>query len=184
MAEVKILREGHSDPSYAVGTITLVKSSKNVIVDTGNIGDSKIISQKLSDEGLSFGDIDFVVNTHWHSDHNSNNGFFENAAIIDFHSCNKKGKFDFIENDFVIDSNVRVIKTPGHSPFDISVVVQVDGKTFVVAGDIFENEKDHDGKEAKSWSADWKQQTESRNKILSIADWIIPGHGKMFRVSA
>lgn len=184
MAEVKVLIEGRAGTTNVVGTITLIKSSKDIIVDTGNVGDSKIIADGLSKEGLSFGDIDFVVNTHWHSDHNGNNGFFENAAVIDFHSINKNGNFEFWQDEFVVDDDVKVIKTPGHSPQDISVVVKTKNGTVVVAEDIFENEKDHDGKEAKSWSADWNQQLESRKKILTMADWIIPGHGKMFKVKA
>lgn len=183
MAEVKVLIEGRAGTTNVVGTITLIKSSKSIVVDTGNVGDSKIIAEKLFQEGLSFGDIDFVVNTHWHSDHNGNNGFIENAAVIDFHSINKNGNFEFWEDEFVVDNDVKVIKTLGHSPQDISIVVNSGKEVFVVAGDIFENEKDHDGKEAMGWSANWNQQLESRKKILSIADWIIPGHGKMFKVS-
>ena len=60
---------------------------------------------------------------------------------------------------------------------------------YIVAGDIFWWTNDEIqimdvGKVDKGHpkEVDMKKLIESRKKILEIADWIIPGHGKMFRV--
>ena len=54
----------------------------------------------------------------------------------------------------------------------------------MVAGDIFEKEEDltDDSIWMEAGSQDRKKQIESREKILNIADYVIPGHGPMFKV--
>ena len=53
----------------------------------------------------------------------------------------------------------------------------------IVAGDTFEKEEDI--KDESLWilagSEDQEKQRQSRNNILKEADYIIPGHGPMFR---
>ena len=187
MAEVKILTEGYCEETgggkvRAEGAIVLVKSTKNIIIDTGNVGSAKKIIETLSIENLAPEDIDFVVNTHGDLDHVGNNGLFINATFIGFGSICKNDQFDFFGNEFVIDNDVKVIKSPGHSMSDVSIVINTDKGVIIMGGDIFENEKDMDGNEAKKYSVNWEKQLESRKKLLGIADYIIPGHGKMFKV--
>lgn len=45
-------------------------------------------------------------------------------------------------------------------------------------GDIFESEEEDDWEISSEYP---EKQRESRGIILNIADWIIPGHGKMFK---
>lgn len=55
--------------------------------------------------------------------------------------------------------------------------------TVVVSGDIFENH--HDRKDERLWrdvSIRPDLQEKSRSLILSLADYIVPGHGPMFKV--
>ena len=187
MAEVKLLCEGYSkeidNKIKAEGTIVLVKSRKNIIIDTGNVGSARKIIEKLSKNNLNPKEIDFVVNTHGDTDHIGNNSLFINATFIGYGSICKGDTFKFFEDGFIIDNDVKVIKTPGHSMADVSVVINTKKGAVVAAGDIFENERDNDGKEAKKYSMNWEKQLESRNKILKITDYIIPGHGKMFKVN-
>ena len=53
-----------------------------------------------------------------------------------------------------------------------------------MAGDTFEKEEDltDDSIWIEAGSQDQGKQVESREKILSIADYVIPGHGGTFRV--
>lgn len=68
----------------------------------------------------------------------------------------------------------------------ISVVVDnADGLgKVVVAGDLFENESDL--KDEQVWldagSEDPEMQRRNRERVLQIADWIVPGHGDKFQV--
>ena len=69
-----------------------------------------------------------------------------------------------------------------------SLIVEIKKEVYVVAGDVFwwlENEKqeiDINKPDNDPEHMDIQKLIESRKKILKIADYIIPGHGKMFRV--
>ena len=64
----------------------------------------------------------------------------------------------------------------------------VESETYVVAGDVFwwmDNEKQEINiekeDEAHPEEVDMNKLIESRKKLLKIGDYIIPGHGKMFK---
>ena len=67
----------------------------------------------------------------------------------------------------------------------MSVVVRGSDKgVVVIAGDLFECEADlQDDKLCKSKSEFHQLHATRRDKVLAIADWIVPGHGKMFKVN-
>ena len=77
-----------------------------------------------------------------------------------------------------------MIPTPGHTLDSVSLQVLTEQGVVVVAGDTFE--KQEDLKDESIWvdagSQDSSKQTESRKRILAIADFVVPGHGAMFRV--
>lgn len=55
--------------------------------------------------------------------------------------------------------------------------------TVVVSGDIFENQRDWENPNVwKDNSLKPELQERSRRLIASLADYIIPGHGSMFKV--
>lgn len=59
--------------------------------------------------------------------------------------------------------------------------------TNAITGDLFEREEDLQDEslwQVAACSEDPKTQELNRNKILRIADYIVPGHGPMFKVSA
>ena len=72
--------------------------------------------------------------------------------------------------------------SPGHTLDSVSVKVVTEDGVVVVAGDTFEKEEDID--DETIWklagSEDEQQQMKSRNDILALADFIVPGHGPMF----
>ena len=77
-----------------------------------------------------------------------------------------------------------MIPTPGHTNEDVSLLLKNrEGKTVVVAGDLFESELDIES--SHLWmgnSFNPGLQAKNRLKILQVADIIIPGHGPMFTV--
>ena len=54
----------------------------------------------------------------------------------------------------------------------------------VVAGDLFEKEEDIENPDLwkEAGSENEEVQEKNRNKVLEMADFIVPGHGKMFKV--
>ena len=86
----------------------------------------------------------------------------------------------------IIDSDeVVVIPTPGHTSDSVSVRVRTKEGVVVISGDLFEKEEDL--KDSKIWkdagSENQILQEENRQQILAMADFVIPGHGEMFKVS-
>lgn len=46
------------------------------------------------------------------------------------------GLAELVDDDFRIDSNVRFIPTPGHTPHHISIVIESGGKKAIISGDV------------------------------------------------
>lgn len=190
--EVKVLKTGYSvrvesGRMRACGTVTLVKGPKKVVVDTGGPRDSGEIIGALSREGLGPADIDYVVCTHGHADHVGNNNLFPGATFIVSHDICRGDIYTFHDfksgASYSIDELVKVVPTPGHTGQDVSVFVNTDEGLVVVAGDLFEREEDlEDERLWREASELPDEQERSRARVLAIADFIVPGHGGIFRV--
>ena len=194
MTKVKVLIEGYareeSDAEAASCTTTLIKEKDlNIIVDPGM--NRKLLLEALKKEKLSVRDINYVILTHTHIDHCLLAGIFEKAVILDDSSIYTfDGKIRGHEGK-VPGTDIKIIKTPGHDQFHCAVVVDTEelGRV-VVAADVFwwaDNEEQKTDRKSliehkDPYMKNEKQLMESRNKILNIADYVIPGHGKMFKV--
>lgn len=194
--KVSVLLVGYgytdADNRYrADGTCTLISGNgKRILVDTGSPRDKERLLEKLKQHGISPQEINYVVCTHGHVDHVGNLNLFDNAVQMVSHDILQEQDIytDLPENfkegaPYCIDGeNIQVVCTPGHTPQDVSVIVRGTGfGTVVVCGDLFEHEDDENLWREFSESPD--KHRESRQKVLEIADWIVPGHGKMFKVS-
>ena len=169
---------------------TLVKSrGLNILVDTMTPWDKNKLINALEKHDLKPEDLNFIICTHGHSDHVGNNNLFLNATHIFGKSVSKFDEYDLsaFENDkeYNINESVTVLPTPGHTLDSISVKVSTSKGIIFVAGDLFEREEDL--QDEKIWkeagSEDEQLQIKSRNAVLQCADYIIPGHGPMFKVS-
>lgn len=197
MAEVRVLvagiHEKLGDGLRISSSVTLIKSDKNIIVDTGSFLDGKRIIEELKREGLTPDDIDIVILTHMHLDHVVNVHLFRNARIFckflgkgypgQFHIPREGSlqRYDLSDGAGIADG-VEILLTPGHTGDMISVLVRTDKGRVVVAGDAFPSEAFLNPEKQPLLFNDLEAFNESRKKILEIADYIVPGHGKMFRV--
>ncbi|MBF0318016.1 MAG: MBL fold metallo-hydrolase [Nitrospirae bacterium] len=191
MIEVKVLKPGYAidvgnNRMRADGTITLIRGPRNLIVDTGSPHDREVILECLTREGLGVDDIDYVVCTHGHCDHIGNNNLFQEAVFIVCHDISRGDLYtlhDFTARPYVVDEGISVIATPGHTAQDVSVIVRASIGTVAVVGDLFES-KDDLGDESlwRRCSENQATQYKSRQRVLQVADYIVPGHGPMFAV--
>lgn len=191
MTEIKILIEGYAKEIKngwrASSSVVLVKNKKkNILIDTGC--NRKRLIDSLRKEKLKVGDIDIVILTHNHLDHILLAGIFENAKVLTTEEIYKNDK-QTEHNNFVLGADLKIIQTPGHYNEHCSVVVPVKKEVYVIAGDVFwwvdmEKQSVDVNKidSAHSDEVNMEKLIKSRKKILKIADYIIPGHGKIFKV--
>ncbi|KAJ8919528.1 hypothetical protein NQ315_002149 [Exocentrus adspersus] len=187
-----VLFEGYSkteNNKYRANcSCVLIKGPPNIIVDTMTAWDGDRILKALQEESLTCDDINYVICTHGHSDHIGCNYLFKKATHIVGHSISHRDHY--IEHDFrngkeyVITNKIKVIPTPGHTLQDVTVMVSSQRGVTAITGDLFERFQDLTDediwKEAGSDSEEL--QRINRFKVLRMADFVIPGHGPMFRV--
>ena len=192
MTEIQILIEGYAkktkDGWLASSSTVLIKDSGlNILVDPGS--NKKLLLKKLVEEDLRPKDINLIFVTHYHLDHILNIRLFPNCDILDGSEINRDDKiFEYSGN--IPHTNVQVIPTPGHAHEHASLLVKTDKGNIVIAGDLFwwgedeEQKTDYDSliKKEDPYVKDQDMIKKSREEVLEIADYVIPGHGKMFRV--
>lgn len=190
-AKVKVLLKGYfkwlglgQEEFKASSTVTLIQDGQiNILVDTGNLEVQKQLLAALKKQGLEPKDIDYVILTHHHHDHTANKHLFTKAIITDWLTSYKKNKFivdfDIInKGKNIITPNVYIKSTPGHALDEGSVIVKTEEGIVAIAGDLFFN----DQSERNIFVHDKKDFEKSRKEILKLADFIIPGHGGMFKI--
>lgn len=178
-------------------TVTLINGEKTLIVDTGfeRESDPDILNEKknykklewlLSNKGLVAKDIDYVFFTHLHRDHTGNHRLFETAKFFmstyEYERCTIPNSEPLDDNDEIMEG-VTVMYTPGHTKGHCSVVVELED-TIVIAGDALVSLTYLLAGKFWSYNPDYyseKASTESLKKILDTADYIIPGHGSLFK---
>lgn len=191
-ASVIVLKPGYARwegyaSQRACGTITLIKSHKNCIVDLGIPQDKDLIIRKLKHNGLSTKDIDTVILTHSDVDHIGNMNLFPDAIFIGGNDVIQGDLFkEFFKEKYTVDENIHIIHTPGHDNRSITVLVKTENGLVAITGDLFEYDKDWltvDTSESwEPWSQDKALQQKSRAMIWGIADYIVPGHGDIFKI--
>jgi len=188
MNQVKVLIEGYAkvnpDGTWdATSTTTLIDTGQHkIIMDPGC--NRQLLLSALAKEGLETGDIDIVFISHYHSDHCTLMGIFENATVFDSLQW-QKGPIGGETKEILPDTDIQIIKTPGHAPEHASLLVPTPQGKVLVGADVFwwgaGEEQKIDIDKHDDFASDQVTLKQSRQKALKIADYIIPGHGKMFK---
>lgn len=171
----------------ASSTTTLIRCGGKLIISDPGCNRKRLL-ESLKNEGLKTGDIDFIFLTHGHIDHALLAGIFENAKSVTFEHLMYEKDLQVDFKDDVFGPGTKVIETPGHSPEHISLLIDTAKGKCAIAGDVFwwtgeekqtidVNKKD----DAHPAELNVEKLTASRKKLLEMADYIIPGHGEVFR---
>ncbi len=191
MNTVDVLVEGYAHPgsngSYhaSPSSVLITTDSKKILVDPGT--NAEALLKALATHSLQTSDIDMIFLSHYHPDHFLNIRLFPHTGLFDQSTHWHDDEEHFYENNLP-GTDIMIIPTPGHSPEHTSLLVTTDKGSVCIAQDVFWWE---DGKQASDNASDLLNLVDpyvndqeallaSRQKILDIADWIIPGHGKMF----
>lgn len=179
---------GENNTYFASPTTSLLQfQGKNYIVDPGCNG--PLLSQRLQENNLKPEDITALFVSHYHLDHILNMRLFPNTPIYDGSMQWDQDK-EIMYSDFWLVPEFKLLATPGHAGEQYSLLVDTENFGLVcIAQDVFWWE---DGKQQATtidllmnnedpFMSDGTALQESRKKVLqSGAQWIVPGHGKMF----
>ena len=186
MATLDVLVSGYvrqeKGVEHVAGTVSPVRTGDLVIVaDPGIMALPAMLLDPLSSLGLTVDDVTHVFVSHHHIDHTRNIGLFPSAIVVDHGSCYDGDVWDEHSGDgYRLGADVEVLVTPGHSFECASLAVRTAAFGTVVL--------------THAWwfsdmtpvedplAVDQEQLASSRRRILSIADWVVPGHGSPFAV--
>jgi glyoxylase-like metal-dependent hydrolase (beta-lactamase superfamily II) len=184
MATVDVLIAGHVEDTPAGNsvhpTVSLVRDGDLVVVaDPGILTAPVLLTDALASHGVAAGDVTHVFVTHHHLDHTRNIGMFPTARVVDVDSVYDGALWLGHDGDgYRLSDGLSVIETPGHAEECAALVAETDQGTVVLTH--------------AWWFADmtpvqdplaWDQGAleRSRERILEIADIVVPGHGPAFR---
>ncbi len=167
---------------YVQSTIALVEGNGvKLIVDPGFIGeDGDDLLQVLGGISVAPGAITHVFISHHHPDHTLYAGLFPNATLVDFWATYKGDLWEDHADNYKIAPGIRVVRTPGHTDEDASLVVKTKDGTVVFTHVHWFNTPDGPFPSEDPLAEDPEALEASRDYVYEVADCIVPGHGERY----
>ncbi|WP_202318812.1 MBL fold metallo-hydrolase [Archaeoglobus neptunius] len=169
---------------YDSSNCYIIRDDECVLIDPGTFKSYTNLFGLMRNDGIER--VDFVFNTHLHRDHcESNVMFMGKGALLGFDERDREvSQFSFssdlkLGRTFVVgNTEIEVIRTPGHSPGSLTFYLQEFG--IAITGDlIFEG-----GVVGRFdvYGSDRKQMIRSLERIRSLeAEYIMPGHKRVMQ---
>jgi glyoxylase-like metal-dependent hydrolase (beta-lactamase superfamily II) len=176
-ARVDLLQVGSLSPGVR-STCTLVRDGNFVaVIDPGLAPNPAALLDPLRALGLEQESVNAVVLSHHHPDHTINAALFPDAAVHDHWAVYRGDAWESRDCDGVeLAPSVRLLRTPGHSAEDLSTLIGTP-EGVVVATHLWWTA---DGPADDPYAPDRDALRRSRERVLVLADRIIPGHGEPF----
>lgn len=189
----------------AFASIPLVRAGgKNVVVDTGGPGMHRPLLERLAERGVEPTDVDLLLLSHSHWDHCLGAPLFPNAEIVIgqrelewaldqvphrnpavstplLRQLAGESRLRTIKGDTEILPGLTMIETPGHTPGHMAVVAQTEQGRVVIAQDALKNRVELVSR-VGDMVVDAAASTASIERIAALADLVIPGHDRPFRL--
>ncbi len=177
-SSLHVLTAGYVHDRVA-STVTLLRDGDTVVVvDPGMVADRGRILDPLGPLGLTPADVTDVVFSHHHPDHTLNAALFPHARFHDFMAVYRDNVWDDqTAEGRVLSPSIRLTTTPGHSPQDISTLVDTEDG-LVVLTHLWWTAR---GPADDPFAPDRALLAEQRTKVLDLKPaLIVPGHGEPF----
>jgi glyoxylase-like metal-dependent hydrolase (beta-lactamase superfamily II) len=177
-ARLDVLFTGYASMPRVAGTVSLVRDvDRVVVVDPGMVPDRSAITDPLRRLGVDPADVTDVVLSHHHPDHTVNVALFGEVPVHDFQAVYTRDEWtDRPAEGVALTPSVRLLATPGHTPQDLTVLV---GTPEHVAA-LTHLWWTASGPAEDPYSVDAEQLRAQRQRVLALADLVVPGHGEPF----
>ncbi|MDD5417917.1 MAG: MBL fold metallo-hydrolase [Candidatus Nanoarchaeia archaeon] len=177
MLEVYVLVQGMMGEKETATTSLVLGDNFSMIVDPTVLHTKQTLIDSLRNYNLEINDVDYVFITHMHMDHIRNIGMFpDKTKIVEYYGMWER---EHKNEDYLLPEGLKVVRTPGHTPNCISLLVETSKGLIGICGDVFWHK---DGPEFDRFATDMETLKQSRKTLLEMCDYIIPGHGSMFNV--
>ena len=177
LPHVRILFEGYAEPCVA-STVGYVHDGRaRIVIDPGMVPSPKSILNPLRRLGVTPRQVTDVVFSHHHPDHTLHAALFPNARFHDHWAIYQADTWESRKAEgFLVSPHVRLLETPGHTPQDITTLVDTaDGPvafTHLWWGP--------DSPAEDPYAPDAALLHRNRGRVLGLARRIVPGHGPAF----
>ena len=178
-AELTVLHAGYANEEGVASSVVLVRDGDVVVVvDPGMVRSPRLILDPLAAAGVGPEDVTDVVLSHHHPDHTWHVALFPNARLHDVWAVYQGDQWDDQPAEGrVLSPHVRLIETPGHTPQDITTLVDT-AEGLVACTHLWW----YAGGPAEDPRAtDLPALHTSRTRLLDLGPvTVVPGHGPAF----
>ncbi len=176
-----MLFPGYSAPGVA-GTVGYVRDgARRIVIDPGMVPRRSAILGPLRRAGVAPEQVTDVVFSHHHPDHTLNAALFPRARFHDHWAIYRGDVWESrpAEN-FRLSPHVRLLETPGHTPQDITTLVDAPEGAYAFTHLWW----DATGPAEDPLATDAVALHRHRARVRELARWVVPGHGKPFGTGA
>ncbi|WP_049565270.1 MBL fold metallo-hydrolase [Nonomuraea sp. SBT364] len=179
-ASYVVLYEGYGSDGVA-STVGYVQDGEiRLVTDPGMVKNRSLILDPLRAMGVEPESVSDVVFSHHHPDHTLNAALFPDARFHDHWAIYHGDQWTWRDAEgYELTPSIKLIRTPGHTHEDITTLVGTpDG---VVAFTHLWNTATSAG---DRHAVDLDALHLGRERVLAVADIVVPGHGAAFVPSA
>ena len=182
MAQVDVIFPGYvrEGGQRVGGTVSLVRDGNaTIVIDPGLVPNRSAILDPLIELGVLPELVTDVIFSHHHPDHTLHAALFPMAKFHDYWAIYKGDYWHSRPAEgYRLSPDVRLMETPGHTPQDITTIVETP-QGVVAFTHLWWNE-DAPPEDPLATSSEGLHA--GRERVLAVAEWVVPGHGPMFRV--
>ena len=180
---VELIHAGYiRDGGSRVGSsISLIRDGDAILVaDPGMVASRLLITDPLASAGVAPEAVTHVWISHHHPDHTMNIALFPNAEVVDFWARYRDDQWlDHDGDGYRVTPHATMWLTPGHTEEDTTLVIEAADGVYALTHLWWRPDRTP---EIDPYAADQAAIERARERVLAVADVVIPGHGAPFKV--
>jgi len=179
MTTVDLLHAGYAGERVASSVVLVRDGDALIVADPGMVRSRSLILDPLRELGVTPEAVTHVFLSHHHPDHTVNIALFPNAEVVDFWARYIDDQWlDMPGDGYHLSPNAELWLTPGHSDEDASLIVRADDGVYAMTHCWWRSDRTP---ALDPYCTDQALLDFHRGRVLAAADYVIPGHGEMFK---